>query len=159
VASTKFLNDGMHHFDNSIVVPIYYCYFTLASIVGSSFVYKEYEDMCCDKPWKIPLFLCGVGMLLFGVWTVTAGGAKDSDGKERIPDEEQAKQEGNEGSSMTAVQKKASIVFGEDADIIKRLQEDSTKGQARRSSYLPNGFWHFVVSDDKEGPLDSRCVI
>ena len=30
------------------VVPIYYCYFTLASIVGSSFVYKVCIDTCTD---------------------------------------------------------------------------------------------------------------
>eukprot|EP00947_MAST-08B_sp_MAST-8B-sp1_P004512 g4512.t1 len=69
VVSTKYLNDGMHYFENTVVIPIYYCYFTLASIVATSIIYREYEQMIMYL-WKIPTFLCGLLLLLGGVWLV-----------------------------------------------------------------------------------------
>ena len=57
VVSTKFLNDAMHHFDNSIVIPTYYCYFTISSIGGAAIMYREYEQLA-GKLWKIPVPKC-----------------------------------------------------------------------------------------------------
>ena len=92
VVSTKYLNDGMHYFDNTIVIPTYYCYFTLASIVATSIIYREYEQMI-TYPWKIPMFLGGLALLLSGVWLVTVGGKRSSDNHKKLEEEEEEEED------------------------------------------------------------------
>ena len=53
-------------FGNTEVVPVYYCTFTLISIVGGGVVYREFHGM----PWQGWLqFLAGVTLAIGGDFT------------------------------------------------------------------------------------------
>ncbi|EOD38875.1 hypothetical protein EMIHUDRAFT_454529 [Emiliania huxleyi CCMP1516] len=75
--SAYFLNRAMMIFGNTEVVPVYYCTFTLASIVGGGVVYREFSGM----PWQQWLqFLAGVALALGGVLAITSGRGKSARG-------------------------------------------------------------------------------
>jgi hypothetical protein len=63
-------------YGNTEVVPVYYCTFTLASIVGGAVVYNEFK---CLTPFKGTLFISGTFCALFGVWLITSNREKSKE--------------------------------------------------------------------------------
>jgi drug/metabolite transporter (DMT)-like permease len=68
--SANYLNKAMMHYGNTEVVPIYYCTFTLASIIGCAVVYNELKNLTIVKGFG---FLGGVAAALCGVLTLMSG--------------------------------------------------------------------------------------
>ena len=82
VWSAIYLNKAMMTFGNTEVVPVYYCTFTLASIVGSATVYNEFRGM---EPWQGILFTFGCIFAFSGVWLITSN--RNSSGSEKLAKE------------------------------------------------------------------------
>lgn len=72
VWSANYLNKAMMYYGNTEVVPIYYCTFTLASIIGCAVVYNELKKITILKGIG---FLCGVVGALSGVLMLMSGRA------------------------------------------------------------------------------------
>jgi len=67
VLQIRYLNEAMENFGNMETVPVYYVLFTLATLVGSNILYKDFED---EDPSSLALFgggclftFCGVKLL------------------------------------------------------------------------------------------------
>jgi len=70
VLSVKYLNAAMMLFGNSVVVPLYYCTFTLASVIGAAIVYDEFACMGLDDAL---MFSGGILAAIIGVWLLGGG--------------------------------------------------------------------------------------
>jgi len=72
VWSAYYLNRAMQVFGNTEVVPVYYCTFTLMSIIGGAFVYNEFQHVTLAGGF---MFGGGILLALFGVWLITSNRA------------------------------------------------------------------------------------
>ena len=70
VSSALYLNRAMQHFGNSEVVPIYYCTFTVASILGGALIYDELGDISAEQA---TFFGIGISCAFFGVALLMSG--------------------------------------------------------------------------------------
>lgn len=75
--STAYLNKAMMLFENNVVVPAYYCTFTVASVSSGALVYSE--TACMDEGWV--LFVAGCLLTFLGVFVVCM--AHDPKAKEK----------------------------------------------------------------------------
>jgi hypothetical protein len=83
VWSTAYLNKAMSLFPNNIVVPIYYCTFTLASVSAGALVYHEFD--CMDVKRGL-LFLLGCFFTFGGVFIVSGAHKQDGSHKKKARD-------------------------------------------------------------------------
>ncbi len=68
--SAMYLQKAMMLFGNTEVVPVYYCTFTLLSIIGGAVVYNEFASV---KPLGFALFAVGVVVAISGVLMICSG--------------------------------------------------------------------------------------
>ena len=66
--SANYLQKAMMVYGNTEVVPVYYCTFTLAAIVGGGVVYNDFANV---TPGLGVMFGCGVVAALGSVWLIT----------------------------------------------------------------------------------------
>ena len=59
-----------NHFDNTQVVPVYQCFFTLTSILGGMLVYNEFATVTVDQAI---MFVVGCGLALSGILLLRGG--------------------------------------------------------------------------------------
>jgi hypothetical protein len=133
------------------VVPIYFCYFTLGSILAGGIVMQEAVEML-DTPWKIPIFLIGAALLLFGVWIVTLGGQKATE--PTITEELGGKKDGDTDKlvvePVARATKRLSVVLP--ANLADQLKADPPKAfdkRGKRTSLTPGGAPPLFHSDQQ----------
>ena len=90
----KYLNRAMKYFDNQIVIPTYYVFFTLMSVIGANVLYKEFYILAAGGIERIIWIVGGVCCTFLGIGIMTMRKVKvkkrveasQSPRKERLPD-------------------------------------------------------------------------
>lgn len=86
----RYVNKALQNFDSTQVIPTQFVMFTLAVIIGSAVLYREFETTTADRVGK---FIGGCFLTFFGVYLITSGRPKleedmdegdDSDEEEAI---------------------------------------------------------------------------
>lgn len=78
ILQLRYLNIAMEHFGNTETVPVYYVLFTMATIVGSNVLYKDFEH---EDRWMFACFCAGCLLTFGGVKLLTAHHSQDDDDK------------------------------------------------------------------------------
>lgn len=96
--SLIYLNRAMQVFGNTEVVPVYYCTFTLTSVVGAAVVYDEFARIVA---WQAIVFACGIACAILGVAVLMSArsgrhGLPVRDGVE--PDDEEEEHDSDEST-------------------------------------------------------------
>ncbi len=68
VVQNHYLQAALQHYDQVIVVPVYYCTICIFSILGGVFFFGEWKD---TSPEQDLLFVLGVGTIFLGVYFLT----------------------------------------------------------------------------------------
>ena len=118
------------------VVPIYFCYFTLGSILAGAIVMQEAVEIL-ETPWKIPIFLIGAALLLFGVWIVTLGAQEDE--KDEAPSTTETL-----GETKDSEREKEGLV-------VEPASGHAKRPSRRLSDLLPVGLADQLEHDDARG--------
>lgn len=73
----RYLNKALQKYDSKHVVPTQFCFFTVSVLVGSAFLYRDFDDISSRR---FVTFLLGLGTILIGVALLTPGRSTDGEG-------------------------------------------------------------------------------
>lgn len=85
----RYLNRALQRFDSTQVIPTQFVLFTLSVIIGSAILYRDFESATAERFIK---FIGGCVLTFLGVYLITSGREKGSDGQDDgidIGDEEE----------------------------------------------------------------------
>ncbi|KAK4197449.1 magnesium transporter NIPA-domain-containing protein [Triangularia verruculosa] len=124
IMQVRFLNKSLQRFDSTQVIPIQFVLFTLAVIIGSAVLYRDFERTTKERAVK---FIGGCLLTFFGVFLITSG-------RPRHDDEDEATLSDAEGIEETIGLSHQDPGTSALARTSSRRGSDSAVGRSRRSS-------------------------